>query len=118
MKVHAVNAGDQCGWQQGHAGHRENFDDLVLIDIDEAHGGIHQKVDLVKQKSGVAVQRLDVAQNLTRFLKLFGIEHLGAHHEADGSAGVHHIAPDAPVQVFLAGDGPQHLAGQSVGDDL
>ena len=62
------------------------------------------------------VERIDVAQDLTRFLELLGIEHLAAHHEADGAPRVHHIAPDATAQVFMAGNGAQHLAGHHVGD--
>ena len=42
LEVHAVDAGDQRGRQQGHAGHREDLDDLVLVDVDEADGGVHQ----------------------------------------------------------------------------
>ena len=53
---------------------------------------------------------------MPRFFKLFGIEHLGAHHETHCAAGVHHIAPNAPVQVLLAGNGAQHLTGQCIGD--
>src|SRR5476651_2271933 len=46
LEVHAVHAGDQ-GWRQkGHAGHREYLDDLVLVNVDETHGGVHQEVDL------------------------------------------------------------------------
>jgi hypothetical protein len=70
---------------------------------------------LSNKKAGVAVQRLDVAQDLARFLELLGVEHLAAHHEADGAARVHHVAADAAVQVFLAGDGAQHFTGQVVG---
>jgi hypothetical protein len=115
LKVHAVHAGDQRGRQQRHAGHREDLDDLVLVDVDETDRGVHQEVDLVEQEGRVAVQRFDVAQDLARFLELLGIEHLAAHHEADGAARVHHVAADAAVQVFLARDGGQHFAGAGVG---
>ena len=63
----------------------------------------------------MAVQRLDVAQNLPRLLELLGVEHLAAHHETDGAARVHDVAPDAAIQVFLAGDGAQHLARAGIG---
>ena len=66
----------------------------------------------------MGVERVDVAQNLPRFLELLGVEHAAAHHEADRPARVHHIATDAPVQVFLAGDGRQHFAGHGVVDIL
>ena len=56
LEVHAINAGDQGWWQQGHAGHRENFDDLVLVDIDKTDGGIHQEVDLVEQEGSVRIE--------------------------------------------------------------
>ena len=48
--------------------------------------------------------------DLARFLELFGVEHAAAHHEAQRAAGVHHVAADAAVQVFLACDGGQRRA--------
>ena len=64
----------------------------------------------------MAVQRLDVAQDLARVLELLGVQHLAAHHEADGAARVQHVAADAAVQVFLARDVGQHGLGVAVGD--
>jgi hypothetical protein len=52
-KVHAVQAGNQRGRQQRNAGHREDFYNFVLVDVDEANGGVHQKVDFVEQERGV-----------------------------------------------------------------
>ena len=53
LKVHAVQAGNERWRQQSHAGHREDLDDLVLVDVDETDGGVHQEVDLFKQELGV-----------------------------------------------------------------
>ena len=47
---------------------------LVLVDVDEADGGVHQEVDLVEQEGGVAVERVDVAQDLPRLLELLGVQ--------------------------------------------
>ena len=60
------------------------------------------------------VQRVDVTQNLPRFLKLFTCEHLAAHHEAHSTPRVHHVAANAAIQVLVAGDRTQHLAGQRI----
>src|ERR1700712_4932002 len=81
LEVHAIDAGDQRRRQEGDRGHREDLDDLVLVDVDEADRGIHQEVDLVEQEGSVAVERLDVAQDLPRLLELAGTEHAAAHHE-------------------------------------
>ena len=75
LEVHAVNARNQSGWQQSDAGHREDLDDLVLVDVDETDCRVHQEVDLVEQKRGVVVERLDVAQDLTRLFELLCVEH-------------------------------------------
>ena len=69
LKVHAVDAGNQRRWQQSHARHREDLDDLVLVDVDETDRGVHQEVDLVEQEGGVRVERIDVAQDLARLLE-------------------------------------------------
>ena len=61
------------------------------------------------------VERVDVAQDLPRVLELLGVKHLAAHHEAQGAARVHHVAPDAARQVFVARNRAEHLAGQLVG---
>src|SRR6266404_4318878 len=74
LEVHAIDAGDQGRRQEGDAGNRENLDDLVLVDVDETDGRIHQEVDLVEQERCVAVERFDVAQDLARLLELIGIE--------------------------------------------
>src|SRR5450830_1296264 len=38
---------------------RQLIDSLVLVDVDETNGGVHQEVDLVEQKGRVAVERFD-----------------------------------------------------------
>ena len=63
----------------------------------------------------MAVQRVNVAQNLPSIFKLVGVEHLAAHHERQSAAGVHHVASDAAIQVLVLRDGGQHFAGQLVG---
>ena len=37
-------------------GIEENLDDLVLVDVDETNGGIHQEVDFFKQEGSMAIQ--------------------------------------------------------------
>ena len=77
-----------------------------------------RKLILSNRKARVAVERVDVAQDLARLLELLGVEHAAAHHEADRAARVHHVAADAAVQVFLARDRRQRLAGRLVVDVL
>ena len=62
----------------------------------------------------MAIQRIDVAHDLARFGKLLVIEHAAAHHEADCTARICCVAPNAPVHVFLAGNGGQHFTGHIV----
>ena len=50
LEVHAIDAGDQRGRQQGHAGHGKELDDLVLIDVDEADGASIRKLILSNKK--------------------------------------------------------------------
>ncbi len=111
FEVHAVNAGDQRGRQHGDGSDGKNLDDLVLVDVDEADGDVHQEVDLVEQKSGVAVERVEVAQDLPRLLRLIGAEMAAAQQKAQRAAGVHHIAADASVQVFLLRNAGECLRG-------
>src|SRR3546814_11269551 len=54
IKVHAVDAGNHGGRQEHYGGNRKYFDDLVLLDVDEAERCIHQEVDLLEQEGGVA----------------------------------------------------------------
>ena len=66
----------------------------------------------------MAVERLDVAQDLARFLELVGVEQPAAHQEADRAPGIHHVAADAAVQVFLVRDGVQRGGRVLVGEFL
>ena len=52
----------------------------------------------------MTVQRFDIAQNLARLLELVGVQQAAAHQKTDCAPGVHHVAPDAPVQIFLLRD--------------
>ena len=61
------------------------------------------------------IERIDVAQNLPGIFKLIGTEHFAAHHETDGTPGVHHVAADAATQVFVPCNGAQHFTGHGVG---
>jgi len=50
----------------------------------------------------VAVQRFDVTQDLARIIKLIRTEQASTHHKAHRTSGIHHVATDATVQVFLS----------------
>ena len=63
----------------------------------------------------MVVERFDISQDLARLLELLTVQHLAAHHEAHGTARVHHVAADAAVQVFLASDVAQHFTGERIG---
>ncbi|MCY1540659.1 hypothetical protein D9M68_763120 [compost metagenome] len=62
----------------------------------------------------MAVERVQVAQDLARVLELLGAQQSAAHHEADRAARVHHVAADAARHVLVARDGRQRLAQQVV----
>ena len=81
MEIHAVDAGDEGRRQQGHRCHGEYLDDLVLVDVDEADRGIHQEVDLVEQEGGMAIQRLDVAQDLAGIIELVTVQEFSSAHQ-------------------------------------
>ena len=50
LEVHPVDAGDQRRRQHRDRSHREDLDDLVLVDVDETDGGVHQEVDLAEEE--------------------------------------------------------------------
>ncbi|SOY50630.1 hypothetical protein CBM2589_B230029 [Cupriavidus taiwanensis] len=66
----------------------------------------------------MVLDRVDVAQDLARLVLLLGRQQLAAHQEGHRAARVHHVAADAPVQVFLARDGFQHVGRGGVGHVL
>ncbi len=61
---HATHAGQNIDGREHQTKNCQLVDAPILVDVDETNGGIHQKIDLVKQERGVAVQRINVAQNL------------------------------------------------------
>ncbi len=63
----------------------------------------------------MAVERIEVAQNLARVFVLGGAEQARADHETDRAPGVHHVAPDAARHVLVARNRCQHLARLVVG---
>ena len=67
-EVHAVDACNQCGWQEHDCGDGEDFYDLVLLDVNKTQRRIHEKVDLLEQECGVRHQRVQVSQHLLTFL--------------------------------------------------
>ena len=71
---------------------------FVLVDVDEADGGVHQELILSRK----AVCEVDESMSRRIWLGLFellGIEHAAAHHEADRPARVHDVAADAAVRL-------------------
>jgi hypothetical protein len=44
LEVHAVAAGDQRRRQEDGGDHREDLDDLVLLDVDHTERGVEQEV--------------------------------------------------------------------------
>jgi hypothetical protein len=61
VEVHAVDRGDEGGRQEQHRQHREDLDDVILLDVDEAEGGIEQDVDVVGEEGGAVGERGEVA---------------------------------------------------------
>ena len=54
------------------------FDDLVLVDVDETDGGVHQEVDLSNRKA-VWLSSDSMSRRIWRASsELLGVEHLGA----------------------------------------
>ena len=103
VEVHAVDAGDHGGRQEHHRGDREDLDDLVLFDIDEALGGVHQEVDLLEQEGGVGHQGVQVVLD---FRAGAAAVLVGAHvalDKGDRALGVHQAEPDLAVAVLQVG---------------
>ena len=71
FKVHAVDTGDNRGWKKDDSGDREDFDDLVLFDVDEALCGVHQEIDFVEQERGVREQGVNVAHDFVQIFSVF-----------------------------------------------
>nr|DAO23870.1 MAG TPA: hypothetical protein [Caudoviricetes sp.] len=59
-KVHAVDAGDQGRGHEDHGGHREDLDDLILLDVDEPQRGVLDVVQTLETEIGVVDERIDV----------------------------------------------------------
>ena len=74
LEVHSPNTGEQGRWHQSNRYHREDLDDLALVQTNKANRSIHQEVNLVKQECGVILKGVNVAQNLTRFFLLLILE--------------------------------------------
>jgi hypothetical protein len=66
LKIHPVEACHQRWGQQRDARNREYLDDLVLVDVDETDGGVHQEVDLVKQKGRVGLSSESMSRKICR----------------------------------------------------
>ena len=83
MKIHAVDGGEQCWWQEHHRCHREDLDDVVLLDVDHAEGRVQQEDDLVRQEGNVIRERGDVTRRgpYARLQRLTEIPLIGGMHE-------------------------------------
>ena len=62
LEVHAIDRGEQGRRQEDHRHHREQLDDVVLLDGHEAEGRVEKELHLARQERGVFLDRLHVAQ--------------------------------------------------------
>src|SRR5204863_7698803 len=60
-EIHAVDRCDQGRRHQRHGHHREQLDDVVLLEVDDAEHGVEHEGDLVGEIRGVVGERADVA---------------------------------------------------------
>lgn len=99
MEVHAVNAGDEGGWDADDGDDGQYLDQAVLRDVDEAECGIQQELHFVGQVRAVFVERGDVL--------LYRIQPVTdrAGEPVRRGGGVGGEAGDAELAVAQEGDG-------------
>ncbi len=72
--VHAVDAGNQGRWQEQHGRHREDLDDVVLLDIDHAERRFQQDSNLLAAERRVVGEPLYVATDGMKSVALLGAD--------------------------------------------
>lgn len=68
VEVHAIHARYQCGRQEYNAHDGENFDDFVLLDIDQTKECVLQIFEAVERKARVFEKRIDVLDDDGQFV--------------------------------------------------
>ncbi len=56
LEVHAVNTGDQCRRHENYRCNRKDFNDFVLLDIDQTQKGVLQILQTLEIEIGVIDQ--------------------------------------------------------------
>ena len=72
LKIHPVNTRNQGGGEHSNRSDREDLNDFVLVDVHKANGCVHQKVQFIEQKFRVAIEGINITQNLTGVFELIG----------------------------------------------
>ena len=112
-EVHAVDAGDHGRGQEHDGGNRENLDDGVLVNVDEAKGGVELERDglgdmarMLAQGLGIAREGLETARHELGQLG-FGADTAEKRHDALDR---HKALGDLERQELIAAGPAQDLA--------
>ena len=105
-EIHAVDAGDQGWGQEHHRCHREYLDDVVLFQVNEAHGGLHQEVDLVEQEGRVGRQGINVPKDVPDLVFLAFVQAFvaGSEDVSKAALAVQKVQSHLAVNIFLKSD--------------
>src|SRR5580692_12610424 len=63
LEIHAVDRGDDRRRHEDDRQHREQLDDVVLREVDEAESRVEQELDLLRLEARILLKRLQVAQS-------------------------------------------------------
>ena len=60
VEVHTIHTGNQRRWKEHHIHHGEDFDNLVLLDINKTEESILQVVQTGETKTRIFEQRINI----------------------------------------------------------
>ena len=110
VEIHAVDAGDQRRRHEHHRDDREDLDDVVLLDVDQAERGFQQERGLRAEEAGVVRQRGDVAADRVKAVALLAGHRRGLLHEHQQPAQAHQALARLGVELAVEADALDHAA--------
>lgn len=79
---------------------REYLDDLVLFDVDETLGGVHQEVDFIEQERGMRHQGFHIAHDFAQYVCLIWQCFQMTQQEGDITLSIHQTEADIAITVL------------------
>ena len=94
IEVHTVHTGNQSRWQEYHIHHREDLDDLVLLDVNKTEESILQVVETIETKTRVFEQRIDILDNHRQTRLQLRREEIALEEVANHTLFIHDVLTD------------------------